>query len=315
VIATSHSPNLASGISTANLVVARCQDRVPPADELGAEVENTDADVPPPSRADAGNDGGNEELPLVHTETIAVSLADSQLKPAERRKIDRYLDVTRAALLFARQVILVEGIAEAMLLRTLAEYVVFAKADDGDQKGGEANRRKREQFRAISIVAVDGVDFAPFVRLLLTAGGVLVDRLVVVTDGDMDDAGQKRKKALEEEFGPIAPPGCLTIAVGGSTLEAELFAAFENEKTLRQAFLTQHPRSAAKWDELNVAGEDHAARAARFSKELKAKRLDLGKGDFAHVVAELIETPSAQSFVAPHYLVAAIKAAVIDDAG
>jgi putative ATP-dependent endonuclease of OLD family len=314
VIATSHSPNLASGVSTAKLVVARCRDRVPPPDEPSVEVNGTDADVHPPSESDASEDGSSEELPLVHTETIAVSLADSQLKPAERRKIDRYLDVTRAALLFARQVILVEGIAEAMLLRTLAENVVFPKAGDSAKEGGEANRRKREQFRAISIVAVDGVDFAPFVRLLLTPNGVLVDRLVVVTDGDTDDAGQKRKKSLEQEFGPIAPPGCLTITVGVTTLEAELFAAFENDKTLREAFLTQHPRSAAKWDALNVDGEDRAARAARFSMELKAKRLDLGKGDFAHVVAELIETPSDSSFVAPDYLVGAIKTAVIADA-
>lgn len=53
-----------------------------------------------------------------------------------------------------------------MLLRTLAEHVVFPKAKDTD-KDGLLNRRLREQFRAITVLAIDGVDFMPYLELLL----------------------------------------------------------------------------------------------------------------------------------------------------
>ena len=130
-----------------------------------------------------------------------------------------------------------------MLLRTLAEDVVFARAKDADARIGKLNRRRREQFRAISIVPVGGVDFAPFVRLLLNDQGALVDRLVVITDGDTNDAGTKRKQALEAEFSVFTENRCLVVAVGGTTLEAELFAAVENEELLREAFQGETPQS------------------------------------------------------------------------
>lgn len=178
VIATSHSPNLASSVSTDKLVVARCQNR-----SLTTDVEG-ESPVQPElgTTAVAGTSSGTPDSAAgseaaESTETVAVALADVPLLPSDRRKVDRYLDVTRASLLFARQVILVEGIAEALLLRTLAEKVVFPSAEDADADTGDLNRRHREQFRAISIVPVGGVDFRPYVQLLLCEQGPLVDRL------------------------------------------------------------------------------------------------------------------------------------------
>ena len=104
---------------------------------------------------------------------------------------------------------------------------------------------------------------------------------------------------------------CLVVAVGGTTLEAELFAAVENEELLREAFRAQHPQSLDKWDALSIDGEAPDQRARRFSDALKAKTLDLGKGDFAHVIAELIHESAGAGFSTPTYLEAAIRAAVI----
>lgn len=56
--------------------------------------------------------------------TRATALSTLGLAPAARRKIDRYLNSTRAALLFARDVILVEGIAEMLVLPALADFYV-----------------------------------------------------------------------------------------------------------------------------------------------------------------------------------------------
>lgn len=302
VIATTHSPHLASSVSIRDLVVVRSQERAVAAAEPKAAAVLTppadDAAEPPPMPAER------------HTETVAVALESIPLGDSQRRKVDRYLDATRAALLFARQVILVEGIAEAMLLRVLAEHVVFPASVDGTPGVG-ANREMREQFRAISIVAVDGMDFLPYLRLLLPGAAPLVDRVVVVTDGDAG-AGQQRKSEIESEFPSHVGDGRLSVHVGATTFEAELYASITNEAVLRDAYLVQHPRSGAKWAALAPPAPATAEdRAAAFSTALKKKTLDLGKGDFAHVIAELVEDSSGANFVVPAYLATAIRAATM----
>lgn len=97
--------------------------------------------------------------------TVAVTAAGSNLDPAQRRDIERYLDVSRAELLFCRAAILVEGIAEVYLLPALARWFGF----DLDAHG-------------VVIASVAGTDFLPYRRLLgETALGVFH---VVITDGD-----------------------------------------------------------------------------------------------------------------------------------
>lgn len=300
VVATTHSPHLASSVSVRDVVVVRSQER----------SVATSQPMPAPSPAGDPGEPLASTPPERHTETLSFALASVPLEDSERRKIDRYLDATRAALLFARQVILVEGIAEAMLLRVLAEHVVFPASRDDDPAAGP-NREMREQFRAISIVAVDGVDFLPYLRLLLPGVVPLVDRVVVLTDGD-GGAGELRKAAIETAFPGHVGDGRLSVHVGATTLEAELYASITNEAVLREAYLVQHPRSFAKWDAVAPAAPATPAdRAKAFSQALKEKTLDLGKGDFAHVIAELVEDTAGADFVVPGYLAAAIQAATI----
>jgi putative ATP-dependent endonuclease of OLD family len=305
VIATTHSPYLASSLSTSDIVVVRCcpRDSIPanakPATAGYTVVEPEPLELPVP------------EAPA-HAETLAVSLAAMVLTPAQRRKVDRYLDATKAGLLFARQIVLVEGVAEALLLRTLAEQIVYPGSADSDTDPGRLNRRLREQFRAISVVPIGGVDFLPYLKLLFHDELALADRVVVVTDGD-GGAGEVRRNELTAAFQPHVDSGCLSIMVGGTTLEAELYALPANEGMLRQVFQTQHPRSLNKWDAIMPPGQGTTAeRATAFSAALKAGTLDLGKGDFAQVVAELIVAATdTQPFVVPTYLLEAIKRSVI----
>ena len=304
VVATTHSPYLASSLSTREIVVVRLCPRM-----LDSAVPGSSPDIP--------TDDNETRIPevlsdLTHAETIAVALSNMVLTDAERRKVDRYLDATRASLLFARQVVLVEGVAEALLLRTLAEEVVYPSSDDTDSDEGRLNRRLREQFRAISVVPIGGVDFVPFLKLLFQDDLALADRVVVVTDGD-EGAGENRRRVLTEAFRTHVDSGCLAITVGGTTLEAELYGLSANEVLLRKAFETQHPRSLEKWDAIMPQGEGTAdERATAFSGALKAGSLDLGKGDFAQVVAELIvDAPDKGQFEVPAYLEEAIRNAVL----
>ncbi|QQR42270.1 AAA family ATPase [Myxococcus xanthus] len=86
-------------------------------------------------------------------ETKGFSLATLPLSSKEVDDLERYLDVNRADLLFARAVILVEGDAERFLIPEFAR----AMSIDLDKEG-------------ITICSVAGVNFVPYVKLLTGLG-------------------------------------------------------------------------------------------------------------------------------------------------
>lgn len=92
------------------------------------------------------------------------------LTETQRKDLERYLDVTRAEILFAKGVILVEGIAEQYLIPAFAA----AAGWDLDELG-------------ITVCSVQGTDFTPYQRLLGDEG--LAIPHVVLTDGDPDKSG------------------------------------------------------------------------------------------------------------------------------
>ena len=62
------------------------------------------------------------------------AIADCGLDRVELRKLRRMLDVTRASMLFARAVVLVEGITEALLLPVLARRLKWRPKLGGRQR-------------------------------------------------------------------------------------------------------------------------------------------------------------------------------------
>jgi putative ATP-dependent endonuclease of OLD family len=175
VIATTHSPNLASAVGIRNIVVLRTQETSidQASNQVGTEETSTVGEAPlvlaEGEAASVGNQRG----------TAAIALCDIDLTDEERRKIDQYLDVSRAELLFTRRAVLVEGVSEAVILPPLARHCVL------DKTAANYGAKCRE-FRAVSIINIGSVDFGPYLKLLLQeVNGVrLVDRLVVITDGD-----------------------------------------------------------------------------------------------------------------------------------
>jgi putative ATP-dependent endonuclease of OLD family len=273
VVATTHSPNLASSVGLENVVVLRT------------------VDVPP-------QDGGAS---VVRRNTVAVPLADASLDEDERRKINQYLDVTRAELLFTRRAVLVEGIAEAVLLPPLAERVL-----------GEP---ELQAFRAVSIISVGSVDFGPYVKLLASPinGVSLLDRLVVITDGDPGSGGGaaadedeenaivNRKSRLESLLSNDARR-VLAVAESRYTLEADLLEPVAtNAETLQGPFLKQKPGSRARWQEF--AADPQPSHA--FYQRLRKTKRYIGKGEFAHDVAAALRRGAPLE--CPAYLADAIR--------
>jgi putative ATP-dependent endonuclease of OLD family len=276
VIATTHSPNLASSVGVENVVVLRTRH----------QTKQVDAD--------------GEQQSVTRRMTCALPLAQLGLPPDGFRKINQYLDATRAAVLFAPRIILVEGVAEAVLLPVLARTLVF-----------RGDRARQREFHAVTIVNVGSVDFEPYIRLLLgpVNGLTVVDSLVVITDGDPDlDADERPgKSAALNRAGRLASLAAelgagerLTVAEAVYTLEADLLAESANAAVIRGAYLRQHPRSEHKWNEITAAANP----AEALYRKLGDDKRFISKGEFAHDVALAIQ--DGQEFAVPSYLRQAI---------
>ncbi|CAJ0802542.1 DNA replication and repair protein RecF [Ralstonia condita] len=261
IVVTTHSPNLTAWVSPTHLVVMRSRRR----DQDGRAV----------------------------SESVSVPIAELGLKPKTLDKISRYLDVTRSALLFGDRAILVEGIAEALLLPVLAQKLVLA----GDAEGWL-------RFKGTVIVPIEGVDFRPYVEVLLRPhrDARIADRLIVITDADPTVLGNRRGD-LEYLAAAHGAPQALTVLTNQHTLEHEIFSA-GNETFLKSVFLRLHRNSRRDWEERieHVAPQD---RPDAFLRLIEAKKTR--KGDLAQAIASRLAT--GEPFVVPDYLADAIRGA------
>jgi putative ATP-dependent endonuclease of OLD family len=280
VIVATHSPNLSAWVPNENLVFVRST--------TGGPEVNGKAD------ASVQTAGSMQTRP----ESRCIPLSKLDLTSVERRKIERYLDVTKSAMLFGGRIFLVEGIAEAVLLPVLAKRFVFNDRPD-----------KFRKFRTAVFVPIDGVDFTPYLKVLLSPYNNvrIADRLVVVTDGDQQTAkskyslspGLRRKWALMKLAIKLRASEALHVQINTFSLETELVKA-GNEDILREVYLYFHPRSRAKWEEaLAKDGRDQA-------KAIQSLFDDTPKGDFAQLLSEKIL--ESETFRVPEYLRRAIEA-------
>lgn len=341
VVVASHSPNLSAWVSSKQLVVFKSvvpepSTRTSEGGEPAAPAE-ADAAVIEGGIAKGDGDPADPIEGLATTATAAalrrstrcIPLATVELGDLERRKIDRYLDVTKAALLFGGRVLLVEGIAEALLLPVIAEHHTL-----------KAEPEKLRLFRSAVFVPIDGVDFAPYVKLLTCTlnGARIAERVVVMTDGDhgvgeeeedepavapaeSSEAvapavaapagpsaeavlipGERRKRTLDALAKTNGASSMMEAVTSRYSLENEMLEA-GNGDILRAAYLTLHKRSGPKWDAAVILAGDERAKA------IQAIFKDARKGDFAQVLAALIEK-GEHSFTVPDYIDRTIREVV-----
>ncbi len=277
VVATTHSPTLASSIGTRDIVVLRT---------VTQEVD---------------------DQRRVNT-SVPINLGSLQIVDEHRRKIDRYLDVTKSEMLFTRTVVLVEGIAEAILLPVLAKKCAFASSP-------ELMRR----FRGISVIPLGSADFDPYLRLLLqeSSGQRMVDRLIVITDGDpptKDESGESdtpelaksRANTLELLAADLNATDVFRVFASRYTLEADLMEPFTvNGPVLQKVFKRQKPRVAVSlWKDMEV----QSSASEFFYGKLHENGNLIRKGEFAQDLATLLMQD--EIFECPEYLLNAIRCAV-----
>lgn len=258
IIVTTHSPNLTAWVSPEHLVVIRSQK--------------------------------NTGTPTAYS-TASVSISELKIKRSSIAKISRYLDVTRSALLFGNRALLVEGIAEAILVPIIAKNYILK--DDP---------QAWLRFQGSVIIPIDGVDFEPYVEILLKPnnGASIADRLVILTDGDPAVLGNRKQK-LETVVAGFSSTGTLGVFLNDITLEHSLFSV-GNEKLLKNSFLSIHSGSGNDWRD-QIEAKPIEERPNAFLELIEYKRTR--KGDLAQEIATRLAKKAP--FVVPPYIENAIR--------
>ena len=177
--------------------------------------------------------------------TTGISAAEAPLEQADVADLQRYIDVNRGELFFARGVILVEGEAERFLIPAFASVLEMPL-----------------DILGISVCSVGGTNFRPYVKLLGPDGLEIPHVLLTDLDPNGDRPVRARNRIVEllrlgEDDGGFADMDDEVLFeraqrsgyfVNGSTLELELFDAGMGEAMLAvfegEARLCAHVRGA-----------------------------------------------------------------------
>lgn len=152
-------------------------------------------------------------------------------KEKAKKHLTKFLDVTRSDMLFADKVILVEGIAERLLMPLFMDKCGCSYEDEH-----------------IAVIEIGGKHFEHFIELF--NGNSVNKKVLCITDCDfkwiIDDKAEKLKayytvvpehiQKLKERF-PIENFYLSTQSLGGRTFEDELFLSnFDNTETSMKIF-------------------------------------------------------------------------------
>ncbi len=200
----------------------------------------------------------------VDGDVSAVSVCSITIDERIKKKLQRYLDATRGELFFARRILMVEGMAEALLLPVLAKML-----------GGNLKES------SVTVLNADGINFNAFIPLFgLERLGVPV---VILTDGDAKEIGGEKSataaglKALECDV-----PN-LRVEMSEITFEHELARSDAILPHMITAFKVLHPRRGAILESELAALESADDRATALLSALSASRVP--KGQFAQELA------------------------------
>lgn len=198
-----------------------------------------------------------------HSEAFAA--VEAELAPRTWQDIARYLDATRSEMVFARKVLLVEGLAEQLLLVPMARH----EGVDLDALG-------------ITVCAIGGVHFEPYVRFLAALG----TPHAVITDGDprgpLQRTGEHRMKQLATKLADEdQDPRDRGLFFGEHTLERDFVEVAESNAAAVLKALGHYTWGPQRADELETARADGHLDGDRLMVFVEA----VGKGRFAQRLA------------------------------
>lgn len=211
--------------------------------------------------------------------------------PKKKEKLQRYLDVTRADLFFARRLILVEGAAERFLVAAMAAKMGI---------------KLREH--SVTILSTEGLNFDCFAPLFGSAA--IPIRVAILTDADSPGypaPGATPTLSTAAEAIARLENTYIKTFFAARTLEYDLALLSENQPHMLTALADIHPGIAA---DLKAKVDTEAT--ADKPRELFRGMFDRGptvnnvkKGEFAQALAAVITDP-AVSFTTPTFIANAL---------
>lgn len=222
---------------------------------------------------------------------VARTPADFGLTGVQLGHLRRFLDVTKASLLFARGVILVEGIAEQLLVPALAALMGRPLSRSG-----------------VAVINIGGVAFPPFAELF--GPDKLPYRCVIISDADPPprsdaDDDEENDPALSPVAAALAARegDNLRVRLAQRTLEWDIAVA-GNWEVLLEALAAVKPRVAQR------LGAEHASSDPHLRAEALLASVADRKGRFAQELVAVLE--AGRELVVPEYLVEAIEWVTVD---
>lgn len=219
----------------------------------------------------------------INNNVFATSIKDTSLTDEDRVFLKKFLDVTKSQLFFAKGVILVEGISEALLIPIFAK--LMGKEYDLDKNGIE--------------VIETGISFQRYSGLFNSddSSKRLNFKCSVITDDDRDkeNLSDRRLNNLKK-----LSKNNYQVFIGKKTFEWEIFNSNLDSDIIPTVFDSVHPRIRNNMDNKE---ED-------FNQDTLVTKLSKNKtkSEFAFNLAEYLENNpnKAKEFNIPDYIIKAI---------
>ena len=224
----------------------------------------------------------------IDNKVFATSIKDTCVKDEDKIFLKKFLDVTKSQLFFAKGVILVEGITEALLLP------LFAKILD-EKEGVEKYNLEKNGIE----VVVTGTSFQRYSGLFNSDNKKerLNIKCAVLTDDDRDKIGLSdgRLENLEK-----LSKNNFKVFIGKNTFESELFEQNQINNIIVNVFDSIHPRIR---NNLISNGEEFNSKV--FVEKLFTNKT---KSEFSFKLAEYLENnfEERKKFNIPEYIKKAI---------
>ena len=232
---------------------------------------------------------------VYHSPTIIDAFFPREVAFEKRKKekLQRYLNVTRAEIFFARRIIFVEGAAEMFMVEVLAAKL-------------KIDLRKH----SVSVISADGLNFDAFLPLF--GEKALKVRVAVITDSDplgiYPKAGEHHEMSAAAKVIAACADAYVKPFLALKTLEYDLALSAKNRVTMLEALSDIHPIIAKELAvDVGTAAEDDKARVLfQGMFERGNGKVNVQKGAYGQALAQAISSDGLDIDV-PSYLDEALK--------
>ncbi len=253
---------------------------------------------------------------------VYTSLVNCGLDTDTKNFLQRWLDITKSILLFAKGVLMVEGIAEALVIKELSLYVLRKLAIDNPHK---IYLKDLDEY-GISIINLNGIYFRHFMTLFqgyrkkedgsFEATEYIPIKCAGLTDNDPDTAAKPTPQALAagknyqlylvQELENNSP--LCRLFSNLKTFEYDLALAGNNLIVMSDAQLTLTTTNGPIKTQLEQYTKTNWNQKTPQEKADAAFWLldHIDKGEFAQQLSQKLSEPNTD-FTVPDYIVNAIK--------